>query len=146
MAFCDRLNAENRSEPRLQVGWHYVLPTESQWEYACRAGRPTAYCFGETPTELDQYAWFQINTRDAGQNTPTRSGSNALTPSGFMTCTETSGSGAARRLRRARHSPTVAVVGCIPPNLAGRRPGYYEPEEGYNDLGFRVALVMADPK
>jgi formylglycine-generating enzyme required for sulfatase activity len=151
-AFCQKLNEMARDT--LPAGYHYTLPTEAQWEYACRAGTTTRFYYGDDPgyNQLEKYAWYGVNnsgkTHPVGGKLPNDWGLHDMHGNVWEWCLDFKGdyyggrvtdpqgsqSGTDRVFRGGGWNDVAKY--CRSAFRNGRRP------HGSNssDLGFRVAL------
>ena len=153
--FLSRLNAQQSAN--IPDGWSYVLPTEAQWEYACRAGTTTAYSWGDTISPSDaNYNWDgEINTgndfnqtRDVGQYAANPWGFYDMHGNVWEWCADFNGdysseaqtdpTGAASSPYRILRGASWTIDG---PNLRSARRYYWSPSSSNNSWGFRVALT-----
>jgi len=138
-------------EGRGEGHWRLSLPTEAQWEYACRAGSDKAYCFGDSESQLGDYAWFYKNsgskTHPVGEKKPNAWGLYDLHGNVWEWCEDWSGD-----------YPTGSVSDPVGPTTGGYRVirggGWgdtagdcrsarrrrYGPGGRDYDLGFRLGL------
>jgi formylglycine-generating enzyme required for sulfatase activity len=145
MEFCQKLTEHERAAGRLPEGYAYTLPTEAQWEYACRAGTT-----GERYGNLDDIAWYSEksgSTHPVGQKLPNAWGLYDMIgnveqwcsdryinyPGGSVVDPTGPSSGTYRVHRGSCWSDTADF--CQPTTRWWADPG-----DRYRFLGFRVAL------
>jgi len=132
-------------------GKSYRLPTESEWEYGCRAGSRTAYCFGDGEARLSEYAWYHGNsgskTHPVGQKAPNAWGLYDMHGNVWEWCSDWYGdylggtltdptgpsTGSCRVSRGGSWGFEAAVCRSASRGRAG-------PSSRGSDLGFRLAL------
>ncbi|MBO4715522.1 MAG: SUMF1/EgtB/PvdO family nonheme iron enzyme, partial [Verrucomicrobia bacterium] len=162
MAFCAKLTEIEKDAGRLPAGYEYTLPTEAQWEYACRAGTTTAFnngtnietieqINGECPN-LDEIGWYWCNsaskTHPAGQKLPNAWGLYDMHGNVFEWCLDW----------YEENYPTSAVTDPTGPETGEYRVlrggsyydyanycrsayRYFYADAGWAHFGFRVALA-----
>lgn len=148
MAFCQKLTERERSAGRLPAGWEFTLPTEAQWEFACRAGTT-----GDYAGDLDAMAWYDKNsgskTHPVGTKQANAWGLSDMHGNVWEWCADWYGSsypggsvpdpsGAVSGSNRVSRGGSwgFSAVDC---RSAFR--GYVEPGFRHGNLGFRLALA-----
>jgi formylglycine-generating enzyme required for sulfatase activity len=147
--FCRKLSAmrEERNAGRM-----YRLPTEAEWEYACRAGTTTRYSFGDDKSQLGDYGWFDENsgwhTHPVAQKKPNAWGLYDMHGNVFEWCSDWSGANYVDIAATDPQGPPLASArvfrGGSWRRTAGNCQSAYRngtgPSFPHDDLGFRLAL------
>jgi formylglycine-generating enzyme required for sulfatase activity len=150
----DWIDSLSRFHKTLQLG----LPTEAQWEYACRAGSQSAYCFGDDPKKLTKYGWFKENakgtTHPVKQLQPNGWGLYDMHGNVWEWCSDWDGDYAASAQSDptgpAKHAGRVVRGGGWPrPSRVLRSAcrNWFDPYDRYDYLGFRLlgSSLEAEP-
>jgi len=152
-AFCRKLS---ELESEKSAGRSYRLPTEAEWEYACRAGTQSAYFWGDTPKDADDFAWSLLNSerqnKRVGSRKPNPWGLHDMSgnlwewcsdwyeelPSEEQTDPQGPTSGEQKVVRGGAMDSSAGYIRSA--SRAPARPSFFRPNEGVN-IGFRVVMV-----
>ena len=148
-AFCDRLTRLDRMAGVISNQSRYALPTETQWEYACRAGSTTAFSSGKSYDRLNEYGWHSKNSDTIIKNTATRLpnqwGLYDMHGNVQEWCRDVFVFGASRSANPVRKVPQYVVRGgaySMHPLLCrSASRSAISREDSRQDLGFRVVLI-----
>jgi formylglycine-generating enzyme required for sulfatase activity len=153
-AFVDKLNAKFANEKG-----RFALPTEAQWEYACRAGSTARYGFGDDATSFGKYGWYDKNSGDTthpvGEKQPNAWGLYDMHGNVWAWCQDWFDG--AYYARSPTDDPRGPADGSSRVNRGGSRvyPPWIcrsasrskcGPGDRSHDLGLRVSLVLAQKK
>jgi formylglycine-generating enzyme required for sulfatase activity len=150
--FCRRLSEQEKT-----AGHVYRLPTEAQWEYACRAGTTTSYHFGDDETRLGRHGWFRVNSGKAshlvGQTMPNAWGLYDMQGNVWEICADCFGSdyyqhspsedpsgppeGTHRVCRGASHRDADPIL------FRSAYRCYHSPDYRESNIGFRVIRTLS---
>jgi serine/threonine protein kinase/formylglycine-generating enzyme required for sulfatase activity len=151
--FCKALTASEQSRGALEKNREYRLPTEAEWEYACRGGTTTAYSFGSDASQLGAYAWFRDNAQGRPHKTGTRQSSaqlNDMHGNVWEWCWdlyEPRLAGGSDPMSRSGGPFRVLRGGswrCEPALCLSAHRNALDPSTRIDNLGFRVALCPVD--
>ena len=145
--FFNKLNAKSGGQ-----GGKFVLPTEAQWEYACRAGSAGKFCFGDDEKQLGEYAWYGENsdgkTHAVGGKKPNTFGLHDMHGNVWEWCQDWYGAYGAEAVDDPSGPTTgsgrVIRGGCWISGGSGCRSAfrYFEPGVRIGSLGFRVSRTV----
>ena len=157
LAFCNRLSKRAGLTPcyRLdtpeQVEWDqvangYRLPTEAEWEYACRAGTRTRYSFGDDERQLGKHAWYAANSgaepHPVGQKEPNRWGLHDMHGNVWEWCWDGYEAYPSKDRDQSMGSSRVLRGGSFNYSAENVRSAYrywFRPGYKIDDIGFRCA-------